>query len=74
MAGVCRIDGIDFGECLYCEFPTVCDPLDLVNGGESTLSQLFDRFEQLIKSQLIDVFAEGTHPDPHQPLINDHKL
>lgn len=74
VAGVGGIDGVDFGKCLDCEFAAVCDPLDLVNGGESAFAQFFDRFEHLMKSELIDVFAEGTHPHPHQPFINDHKL
>jgi hypothetical protein len=50
VAGIGGVDGVDFGESLDCKLFAICDPLYLINGGESSLSQLFDRFEQLMKS------------------------
>jgi len=63
VAWIGGVDGVDFRESLYCELLAVCDPLYLINGCESSLSEFFDRFKQLMKSQLIYVFVEEFQPN-----------
>ena len=68
VARIGGVDSVDFRESLDCKLLAICYPLYLINGGESSLSEFFDRFEQLMKSHLIYVFVEEFQPNTQQIL------
>lgn len=74
VAGIRWVDSIDFGESLDCELLPICDPFHLINGCESSLPQLFDGLEELMKSELVDMIVEKFEPDPQKIFVNDLEL
>jgi hypothetical protein len=58
---------------LHCELFTVFDSLNLIYSREVALPQLSERFETLVETLLVELFAQLGHPHLHDLPVSEER-